>query len=58
MMFFQWEEFRAIRSDLERQPRFLREKIMDYEEELTFKLLEDGFLEKWFNIVREGDVAK
>ena len=47
-----WLEFRLLRLDLAKQPRHLREAVMDYEERLLFMLIDDGVIEEILQSIR------
>lgn len=54
--FLLWQEFRMLRLDLAKQPEFLREKIMEYEERLLFMLIEDGVIHDIIESIRRRPV--
>lgn len=54
--FLLWQEFRMLRLDLAKQPEFLREKIMEYEERLLSMLIEDGTIHDILDSIKRRPV--
>jgi len=52
LSFHLWQELRFLRLDLGRQPRQVREAVIDYEERLLFSLIDDGTLEDVLRLIR------